>query len=780
MNDGFVIAPRRSEALHTRFLALVAVCWLNQVALLGSVVVVASRAVGSSWTEAAAISGSVVAIFILGWFLSISESVEPGSRPILASAMGFGVLAPSTALAAGVFGGIERWSGRFATLGVFLAWVFVAVIRQVRSCGQYESRSLFEVDWLPLLGVAAISVASLLTKMWFFIGPFAGGLGLFTAVVAWSDRLSRSRLAIALKVSSGMLIILLAEVSNRLARSPLANGSVLRSWDQYFRAAISFGTTRWGIEDHIGATGTPVRYHWLGEATISLLAAPSGASAVDVVTRWSPLLVSFVAGSAMVFLVTELGGRIRSGLLAVGMLTSFSSLTYDFDLNALKTTDVGQAWGTAFLLISTALLLRAVKRPTVEAISFFVTSHMVLSATNATLGVAFLVGGVAFLIITASTGRIQLRTGMTIGLPIVAGSALLFLTLFRVPDDFAKKPQLSLRAWSQLGTLVGYRGASLLVGVVFAAGLFALVWIQAGGVVGISSCWDKRGSKEVLRALPVLVVLAGVGLASTMIIEGTEHGRFLNALLILGPSLAVLQTSKLRLLVRAVPLWILIGLCLLVAAVGSQLYPTIQGSPLRVAAALIVLLLIPPVVSLLLGLTASARGISPSARLVGLSLLVSLLTIVTFEFRRLPDNYRYAKSIESARSEEATMDAELNACISAVVSRTSPDAIIASNMIRISDDYSGEKTFLVSAISQRRTVVDGPLFVRNPRPRWLSDRVTLVDSFASQPDKSTYGHLKSYGVEYFIVDRRWTDRLSWEPWADLLVSNQHCVVLRLR
>jgi hypothetical protein len=116
------------------------------------------------------------------------------------------------------------------------------------------------------------------------------------------------------------------------------------------------------------------------------------------------------------------------------------------------------------------------------------------------------------------------------------------------------------------------------------------------------------------------------------------------------------------------------------------------------------------------------------------------------------------------------------------------DSMIATNRLLCLDNVlCGENSgsHLVSAVSRRRLLIEGPRFI--PRARtavgeyqaWALQRARLSVGFINQPSALNSEQLKNYGVSIIYVQKSATTTNSWEPWASIAFENDSAAVLVL-
>jgi len=283
----------------------------------------------------------------VGW--GLFRSVGFGAQGIAAALLGgMTVVFPSVVFAVVLGGGVTSVTGVIAGLVMLAILAFVG--RRSGSLSDRQDGSWSDASWL-----LAISLVGLATRMWVFVLPYAAALA-FVLVVQWYAQRKSAVVGRVVYPLGWVFVIIGAVWSSVLARDPASEGLIFRSADQYWRSSLGSAVIRFGVTDHPGAVGYPVRYHWLGEAQMGFLGLLSNTPIVDIVVRFSALGATFAAVLGVFVLARQIGlGRLE-GYFAAILLAVLSTLLYSYGLNILKTTEMGQLWGTAFFLNGIALL----------------------------------------------------------------------------------------------------------------------------------------------------------------------------------------------------------------------------------------------------------------------------------------------------------------------------------------------------------------------------------------------------------------------------------------
>jgi hypothetical protein len=110
------------------------------------------------------------------------------------------------------------------------------------------------------------------------------------------------------------------------------------------------------------------------------------------------------------------------------------------------------------------------------------------------------------------------------------------------------------------------------------------------------------------------------------------------------------------------------------------------------------------------------------------------------------------------------------------------DAFDTACQVETSEVLGRVQNYLLPAVSDRRFFIQGPGFSLgcSQPPEWITERVTVSESFARDPDSESCSKLREAGVEFFVVDRRTTVRDTWGGFARERMANDSFRVLELR
>jgi hypothetical protein len=317
--------------------------------------------------------------------------------------------------------------------------------------------------------------------------------------------------------------------------------------------------------------------------------------------------------------------------------------------------------------------------------------------------------------------------------------------------------------------------------------LFLLTMSQMMAGFGLTT-WRRFRSHETFLPL-VAVVASSLLLANIFSIGGpsAQQARFLSPLVVFGTFVSLLffipevinqlseNTVGPKLATAAVSSTVTIGLLLyLKDAVYAQAFSRQER--------LSVGLFIVGTQILFLGLLfIRRRTLSKSPIRLFITLLIGGLILVGHSRVLSKVTNVLPRSIDRQREEAFAGATETQECLKFVRDKTPTDSIVASNWVRIPHPSREEKYFLITAWSERRAYVDGPLYVLNPRPDWLENRVSTIYEFAELATETSFDTLQQANVSFFVVNKEEENTATnWEPYATPIFERSTCLVLQLR
>jgi len=563
-------------------------------------------------------------------------------------------------------------------------------------------------------------------------------------------------------------------------------GQFWLSFDQLFRAALAAGLSNWGMYDHIGATGTTLRYHWLGESVAGVVSQLPSVSAIESVTRITPALGALVCLTILI----RLGALFR-----FGSITSLLAASGTIALGkAFEIYSVGSLWGIALFLIGFLVLIELrqsihegyglplLSTPSVVVLTLLISMSQVTLGIHFSLLTATILGWSALRL-----RRRRLEILLTVALQL-AILGLLNRTLLLADKNHVYAPTISI------ANILQFRGVDLYLGtywpyVIGSSLLFLAVISQSLG--GLIFATPNSHVDRIALGSFGFVSLVSLFLANAFSIGGPEaqQNRFLVPMITLGLFLSLAMSSRelsriAKLMSIRVWQWCLaigISSSVIFAALLFKLY----ANNLPWSRERTMLIAVSIGLSQILFLTTltlcAKRSWFSRTWIAQFAVLLVPLIAVTSNADQLGHIYNLQKIGSGAiRAEPFLGDADTQKCLSVARDNSMSESIIASNWYSVPLATRDNKYFLISATLERKTYVDGPNYVANPAPEWLTKRIQTVENFAERTDPASYKELATAGVSLFIVDHSSPVPPSWEPYAQTLFQNSRCTVLRLR
>jgi hypothetical protein len=715
----------------------------------------------------------------LGQLVAVRINGETSNQLIEGIAIGMTVGLGFISLLIAIAGGLQSIEGVLLLVALALIVLVLAIRDRKRIALPVETDTV--LPWLM-----AISILSLAIKMWVFTLPFVCALFVLLGVRATRHRIQSHRSRNMLSSAAWGLVIGASLWSNHLARLDSSEGMIFRSADQYFRTSLATTVIKFGLSDHPGAIGYPLRYHWLSEAQMGFLSYFSPGPTLEVVLRFSALGATFAASLAIFLLAREVGLGRAQALFAVVLLTIVSTILFSFGLNVLKTTEMGQLWGTAFFLVGLLFLVRFSRVQTPQLALIVPISVVVTMMVNSTLGLVLAGTAVAMTVVLFLKREARkswlLLMGFSVGLSVL----VLRATLLNSPDEFAFTPTIGFADPFGYALVFGYNGTSIFVQAAAAFALVLVMWFQGGASLGMR--WLSAGDRLAHQEQWVLEisVAIGIGLATVVSLGASDQYRFLLPILIISPIAAASLLKRAIDDVRNMSWFrktMVIGPSVLFGYFLSGYVSKSFGDAEFMLPRLIfvgAMITSPLVVWAILTLDKQMRKESPrhSVRLASVFLAMSFTVGLVHTLQITVQQFDYARELAAP----SVTNAGRYECLEFVNKNSDSDSILASTMWRWGEDQFTEKWYIASAVAERRTYLDGPLYVlynQGDAASWLDKRGDLTNRFAEQPNSDDFKELRSWDVDLFVVDKAWPHAMNWEGFGSVRFNNEACAVFEL-
>lgn len=633
-----------------------------------------------------------------------------------------------------------------------------------------ETRDVRKSYWDPLTKDLLV-VGSLCFWGWTSLLPYLISIQ-FAQVLSMRKTKKQQRFIVPLICGSGLIASYFCET--------WLHGQYWASFDQLWRSGIGNSLVSWGFNDHVGAVGFRLNYHWLAEGVAGFIARFTPSSVVVAATKIVPLLGVVI----VVDLFEELARRYKID----GRSSKFATFIVLVACNQFDLYSIGSLWGIGLFMMGIITMLDIWRMSRVERKIFggqFVMLLMLfplIMISQATLGINFFVLVVA-LAVALVVKRPEVWVSAAILVFLSGGIALVVrATILAAPEEFYQQPSISLSHF------LNFRGTDSYVGnnqifIMFSSVLYLLGMVQMFGGLMLGD-YRVKGQRELFLSLSTLFFTCFV-LANVFSIGGidAQQIRFLQPMLVFGSWFScvfwyrqfqsVLDIVAFRLKLTYVGLLMLFS----IALIGLQTMIYMSNWSVKRTLGIGLWISICSVVVVTVGFALMTRR-----KIIKRAALLTVLGCLILSAHGPTLKKSIIRTILTDRNSELTKyvgSDSTQRCISYVVKASSREAILASNFFRIPLSTRDEKYFLLSAFSGRRAYVDGPLYVQIPRPTWLQERVSVSDGFGANPTRETKNKLLEAGVSLFFVSKTETTRQSWLPFAETVYEDDDCLVLAL-
>jgi hypothetical protein len=547
--------------------------------------------------------------------------------------------------------------------------------------------------------------------------------------------------------------------------------------DLVFSESLSQSLSHFGIFEHSAAVGVHLRYHWFSLAWSGLTSRVASAEPFDVTLH----VVPFIAFLGIATLVWTIAFRLTKSKIAsnISILVLFCANSLPENIRFLNVVNTSNILSYIWVLAAILIFLYAIETQYKRWILIFPTMLAISLLAKLPYGAVLL---------AATSGALIYAIFRVSQLRVFASVMLLTSILISYTTYFVF---LKLNSWHNLWpkfnletfyfTQSNY--ITIVLSLFFVGSIFFVRFPISLQLI------DKNQSQK----NKIFLIFFGFGALSGMvrfILEwNATEDYFFNASLIFGSVLTSysfnlmaktrgrkqLITMQLVFLCSSSLAFIVFGI---VFAINSK-FGFFFGKNLQVSMAPIIAFIIPITFSFVQGLRSSDTKIS-----FNLMLFCSLIGVSSgiFVFHSIEDDkYHLSSSVASTTDIES---------LDWVRSNTEKMEILATNRYLCDQDSPcsfDDSSFLISAISRRRVLIEGPRFVAGyrPYPDWAKDRVQKSIDFANSPSEKSWSQLKLFGVDWFYLDTNFvTSDLDisnnyWSPWATVAYHNSNVYILKL-
>lgn len=556
-----------------------------------------------------------------------------------------------------------------------------------------------------------------------------------------------------------------------------------QSYDQLFRSAIATGLNEWGANDHIAAVGTPLRYHWVAEASVGLIAKLSGSATLPVLSRFAPFLFTCAASAAL----WSFARRFR--LSHAGMALAFGSILWlDGVFVTLELNTVRNPLAIAlFFLFLGALSDYQSSAGRLKFTLYIALFCPLILLTDTPTGVVVCVTTVLISLLNGALGRVARRDVLLLLVIGPLSILLVRISILKINANYIYNPVFGLNNILQFGKSAFdiYYGESRWLIALVSLALLSVGSFRWVGLYGPQNLTRLLQAPHITCFAPAL---AGLLLANAfsmgVSIGSVQQAVFLKGLVALPLLSADAITRDFTPQRHRLGFWlpaVLLGAC-----IGILLhYAFVLELGRNRQLALVSIMTIPIIILLAVrGVEwismRSDERIGHRARVVRqgiqVAILVSLFSSSSFGM------FVGAKNLtKSIRDETGALgNATQLECLSWIRENTPKQSIVVSNLWRIPMSTQNPKYFLVSYQTERRVLIDGPVYVDYYMSDWIADRMRWSEEFIDSPSKSSFEYMKSMKVSVVYDDFQYSNNRNLEPFATTVFINDGCLVAILK
>jgi hypothetical protein len=719
---------------------------------------------------------SIAGIFLLSPLRGVSKEKIP---ELIAKGIGIGI--PAAALSHQLFlHSVLRPIGWLMPTLIAVPRM-VAHVRSLRKNSETEPPNYL----IDLIAFFTFSVVAIMTNGWWFLMPPAILL-VGVLCMKYVSVFHREESGVSDKHQTYQFFIFgsLFTISIVVARylAGLKFDYFFRSFDQLFRSALAMGLNEWGANDHIAAVGTPLRYHWVAEASVGLIAKLSGSPTLPVFVRFAPFLFTFAASAALWSLAK------RFQLSHAGMALAFGSILWlDGIFRTIDLLNVRNPLGFALFFLFLGVL--SDYQTSIQRIKILFGIALLcplILMVDTPMGVLACLSTILIGLFNIIRGGIPRRAAVCL---LAIGPLSILLTrisILKPNSDTPQNPTFGLNNLLQFGKNNWdiYSGQSRWWIALVSVALLSIGSFRWVGIFGPQKFALLLHAPHITCLAPAL---AGFLLANTFSFDSVApgfSGVFLIGLIALPLLSADAITRELALQPRQFSFWlpaVLLGVCF-----GFLLHHAFELEPGNTRKqTLLSVMIIPIAILLVIRMIEwiSRRSNNPISHQSGIlrqgvqiAILVSLVSSSSFGmFVGLKTLTRSNRDVSSVLGNTLQLE-----CLTWIRQNTPKNSIVVSNLWKIPLPSQDPKYFLVSYMTERRVLIDGPLFLDNSLSDWVADRMNWSEEFIDTPSKRSFEYMKSMNVSVVYMDFQYSTNRILEPFATTAFVNDACLVAKLK
>ena len=548
--------------------------------------------------------------------------------------------------------------------------------------------------------------------------------------------------------------------------------------DLIFSESLSNSISHFGIHDYGAAVGSPIRYHWFSLAWSGLTSRVSASAPFDVTLHVVPIVAFFGISCLLWAIVLRLTSSKAASNIAVLVLFATDSLPEQIRFFFVSNTS--NTLSHIYVLASMLMFLRAIETYQKRWLIIYPISIAITFLGKTPYGAVLLIATLSAAVFSYASVREHRKYTVALALLSLFTTATTYL-LFLKPNNWEQRSfKISLNPFHFED--ISFR--TMVTTVILIASLCIVRF-------PISSIVYRMSQPQFIRSFYVFLNTGMIaGLARFVFDGGSAEQYFLNSSLIFG---AILTGCSVFHLTSNAAKNVQNGLLLLFCSTTlfsallfhfvldkSEVSQFPLGTNLQI-------LLSPTIAFLTVAcfILIQRNRLAVTHNLIAVSVILSVIGVSTgiYSLRAIEhDKYSFTETVAST-TDLSSLDW--------VRSNVSDNDILATNRFLCNQDIAcdyDDSSFLISAVSGRRVLIEGPRFVvgGRPYPDWVTDRIKLSVAFANAPTDALFAELQRFNVKWFYLDTHFItsgiDPLTnpWGKWATVAVHNSNIFVLKLR
>ena len=534
-----------------------------------------------------------------------------------------------------------------------------------------------------------------------------------------------------------------SEISSWILR-PLYTGTD----DHVFSEAISWSVANFGIHEMTPALGTELKYHWFSLAWSGLVGRTINADLFAMTLHIVPM-VAFAVIASLVWSLVRRFSQSRTTVCAA-ILLIFATNSVPEPIRVFHTATTSNTLSFVWLLagcISVHAFLNTSLKFSVFVISFFASVTLLSKAPyGAALGIG-MCWLCVFLLLKGKKSKEQI-------LPLVAALLSMALTYFVF---------LQPHSWEVREFVIQFNPLRLAIDSPFypLLALGTMVAIFTSRLSGMTLVFRSTLEKQDRQFFLFLAGITSVAILSVVLNGNSAERYFLGVALVAGSILSALGIEfalarslfdpKQRYAVPKTQIAISFAVSLSLAYLWHEQYGKgnngVAGSNIGffipIAAAAVSL-------SIIYSVQLLRKGTLDRKQFwVNLSVGILAASIGVFGF---------TSTIKGRQGFETSIASETDVrALNWLRENSGDNDVVATNRLLCREGVDcgfDDSSYLISAISQRRVLVEGPRFVigGRPYPQWMEERIELSLDFAESPTTDGMLRLAKKGVKWFYYD----------------------------